>query len=113
MPCGGWWAGLYHYERKLGTTTRFVISVQFAWIIPLREKTGNYDKEAGHGRSALHYTTTRENWELRPMLIDHFSKIYYTTTRENWELRLLDQHIYHRNHYTTTRENWELRLVDP
>lgn len=36
-----------------------------------------------------HYTTTRENRELRPEMpsFDDFKN--YTTTRENWELRLM------------------------
>ena len=34
---------LYHYERKLGTMTYRLVSHPGAGIIPLREKTGNYD----------------------------------------------------------------------
>ena len=57
------------------------------------------------------YTTTRENWELRPF--GAYSTWYtdYTTTRENWELRPFTAVIEGKLDYTTTRENWELRLI--
>ena len=35
------------------------------------------------------YTTTRENWELRPLAFIIANPSNYTTTRENWELRLM------------------------
>ena len=34
---------LYHYERKQGTTTDLSLQRNTRKIIPLREKTGNYD----------------------------------------------------------------------
>ena len=37
----------------------------------------------------MHYTTTRENRELRQFDAYGFLGFYYTTTRENWELRLM------------------------
>ena len=37
-------SGLYHYERKLGTTTDSYNAPERPSIIPLREKIGNYDK---------------------------------------------------------------------
>ena len=57
------------------------------------------------------YTTTRENWELRPVVVVHQYQSNYTTTRGNWELRLNRNVESHFAHYTTTRENWELRLM--
>ena len=39
-------------------------------IIPLREKTGNYDRKKAIEKDADDYTTTRENWELRLMLLN-------------------------------------------
>ena len=59
----------------------------------------------------MHYTTTRENWELRRPSISQCVTIYYTTTRENWELRLRIRDVLAGSDYTTTRENWELRLM--
>ena len=35
-------------------------------IIPLREKIGNYDIKRYRKEAIKNYTTTRENWELRP-----------------------------------------------
>ena len=100
---------LYHYERKLGTTTSkfrawskcqiiplrekignydYVITRVKGWaIIPLREKIGNYDPVRDMVIYHANYTTTRENWELRPFFTVSLSPFYYTTTRENWELR--------------------------
>ena len=78
-------------------------------IIPLREKIGNYDVFKVLVMLGVHYTTTRENWELRPLSLIGFVLRYYTTTRENWELRLSSLTILMSIHYTTTRENWELR----
>ena len=78
-------------------------------IIPLREKTGNYDQYAEEQTWKLHYTTTRENWELRQGNRTAHMQSNYTTTRENWELRLKMALHQIGFHYTTTRENWELR----
>ena len=58
----------------------------------------------------VHYTTTRENWELRPNREQAETDFHYTTTRENWELRPIRSTIRSGIDYTTTRENWELRL---
>ena len=78
-------------------------------IIPLREKIGNYDPLLVLVRLLHHYTTTRENWELRPTAIRNFEHADYTTTRENWELRPNKLIFIFGKNYTTTRENWELR----
>ena len=56
-----------------------------------------------------HYTTTRENRELRPLPDPCTPPFHYTTTRENRELRLCAGSMYAAYHYTTTRENRELR----
>ena len=56
-----------------------------------------------------HYTTTRENRELRLLCKVIDSSPDYTTTRENRELRLCAGSMYAAYHYTTTRENRELR----
>ena len=40
-----------------------------------------------------YYTTTRENWELRPTHLTGVDGYNYTTTRENWELRPLSASI--------------------
>ena len=62
----------------------------------------------------FHYTTTRENRELRQQQSGLHRSLYYTTTRENRELRLLCKVIDSSPDYTTTRENRELRpLPDP
>ncbi len=78
-------------------------------IIPLREKTGNYDYGNIKNCDISNYTTTRENRELRPLLevVEH--PLHYTTTRENRELRHASAEGANRIHYTTTRENRELR----
>ena len=57
----------------------------------------------------FHYTTTRENRELRLLCKVIDSSPDYTTTRENRELRLCAGSMYAAYHYTTTRENRELR----
>ena len=59
-----------------------------------------------------HYTTTRENRELRLFLRCMPERKDYTTTRENWELRPAPPADRPCRHYTTTRENWELRQCD-
>ena len=56
-------------------------------IIPLREKTGNYDSLRAVLCTPSNYTTTRENRELRPNWTDEQYLSHYTTTRENRELR--------------------------
>ena len=61
-------------------------------IIPLREKIGNYDLFIGHPPLLKDYTTTRENWELRPNAKTNERHDDYTTTRENWELRHQNKH---------------------
>ena len=62
----------------------------------------------------FHYTTTRENRELRQQQSGLHRSLYYTTTRENRELRREVLTMYIGEHYTTTRENRELRpLPDP
>ena len=38
-------------------------------IIPLREKIGNYDIKRYRKEAIKNYTTTRENWELRPVSV--------------------------------------------
>ena len=58
-----------------------------------------------------HYTTTRENRELRQQQSGLHRSLYYTTTRENRELRLLCKVIDSSPDYTTTRENRELRRI--
>ena len=63
-----------------------------------------------YGANGVDYTTTRENWELRPDTKADKGDNHYTTTRENWELRPFGQNGNYILHYTTTRENWELRL---
>ena len=57
----------------------------------------------------LDYTTTRENWELRQAQLVNGTNMDYTTTRENWELRHSVELRILSSNYTTTRENWELR----
>ena len=79
-------------------------------IIPLREKIGNYDIKRYRKEAIKNYTTTRENWELRPVSVAIQGLQDYTTTRENWELRLQFCDSFRGADYTTTRENWELRL---
>ncbi len=59
----------------------------------------------------FHYTTTRENRELRQQQSGLHRSLYYTTTRENRELRLLCKVIDSSPDYTTTRENRELRRI--
>ena len=78
-------------------------------IIPPREKIGNYDRFARKCMMMLYYTTTRENWELRPAASVAVRHYHYTTTRENWELRLSAKRTINKQDYTTTRENQELR----
>ena len=46
---------LYHYDRKLGTTTEWNGTSVYGSIIPLREKIGNYDHKAV-GDKAVSYT---------------------------------------------------------
>ena len=58
-----------------------------------------------------HYTTTRENRELRQAYPSGLERLYYTTTRENRELRHAKDIPDRTEDYTTTRENWELRLM--
>ena len=122
---------LYHYERKLGTTTRTHQHRRQRQIIPLREKIGNYDartvfiflssiiplreKIGNYDLIRLHNTEVRII-PLREKIGNYDDwggvGIYaknYTTTRENWELRLIHPHGVVAEHYTTTRENWELR----
>ena len=82
-------------------------------IIPLREKTGNYDRFPLAVLPGRNYTTTRENRELRPSRLPHCSQPHYTTTRENRELRPFEQFLSQSGNYTTTRENRELRHCSP
>ena len=56
-----------------------------------------------------HYTTTRENRELRLCAGSMYAAYHYTTTRENRELRRARQAVGRSFDYTTTRENRELR----
>ena len=63
------------------------------------------------GRS-FDYTTTRENRELRQASSLPLLYADYTTTRENRELRLSGEEMRYMTNYTTTRENWELRQCD-
>ena len=60
-----------------------------------------------------HYTTTRENRELRHQAGLDLLCVDYTTTRENRELRPVGSEYLLRQNYTTTRENRELRLLPP
>ena len=60
----------------------------------------------------FHYTTTRENRELRLCAGSMYAAYHYTTTRENRELRLSGEEMRYMTNYTTTRENWELRQCD-
>ena len=60
----------------------------------------------------VHYTTTRENRELRLAGIYSHKTNDYTTTRENRELRHAMMLPYALVDYTTTRENRELRQCD-
>ena len=64
-----------------------------------------------YGANGVDYTTTRENWELRPDTKADKGDNHYTTTRENWELRPFGQNGNYMLHYTTRSENWELRLI--
>ncbi len=61
---------------------------------------------------SYHYTTTRENRELRHGVTVYTVQYNYTTTRENRELRLSHCQPSCSMHYTTTRENRELRQCD-
>ena len=61
--------------------------VRVSLIIPLREKTGNYDKTKSQLLSLSHYTTTRKNRELRQPADEGARRTDYTTTRKNRELR--------------------------
>ena len=58
-----------------------------------------------------HYTTTRENRELRPLPDPCTPPFHYTTTRENRELRQQQSGLHRSLYYTTTRENRELRRI--
>ena len=53
----------------------------YDYIFPDNQKQG---EQCSHYEN---YTTTRENWELRPHVHQGASRPYYTTTRENQELR--------------------------
>ena len=106
------WSGLllYHYERKLGTTTGVGGTFKDINYTTTRE---NWELRPAWYRRTVngYYTTTRENWELRPKAANVTAIKNYTTTRENWELRLIPGNRGKNFYYTTTRENWELRLV--
>ena len=81
-----------------------------AQIIPLREKIGNYDYQKCRHCVAHHYTTTRENWELRlatsgvvgEYRLYHYERKLGTTTLElDGRLYLVLYH-YERKLGTTT-----------
>ena len=79
-------------REKIGNYDRVYIAGWCNSIIPLREKIGNYDLFIGHPPLLKDYTTTRENWELRPNAKTNERHDDYTTTRENWELRHQNKH---------------------
>ena len=78
-------------------------------IIPLREKTGNYDALMALS-AIITIIPLREktgNYDEIPLRSPTAQN--YTTTRENRELRLRGSSRIPRYNYTTTRENRELR----
>ena len=76
-------------REKIGNYDKFSPVIPSRLIIPLREKIGNYDRFSNDSIRFFNYTTTRENWELRPAGLNPVLSANYTTTRENWELRLM------------------------
>ena len=96
-------------REKIGNYDNLHSPVADTVIIPLREKIGNYD-----GGQLL--CTTFLIIPLREKIGNYDSAFgaystwfNYTTTRENWELRLGCDWLEVMRYYTTTRENWELR----
>ena len=102
---------LYHYERKLGTTTGAAACIAIINYTTTRENRELRRVPTGVP-DLSDYTTTRENRELRQARGSSPHARYYTTTRENWELRPRHRAQHPPTHYTTTRENWELRQCD-
>ena len=56
-------------REKIGNYDVFRLLASGRLIIPLREKIGNYDMIKPCSVKDLDYTTTRENWELRPVSV--------------------------------------------
>ena len=102
---------LYHYERKLGTTTFRSMSFLSSSLYHYERKLGTTTPVHAVQTVGLLYHYER-NWELRLMRAISSRPIQYTTTRENWELRRRIARCPWQYDYTTTRENWELRQCD-
>ena len=56
-------------REKIGSYDDYTDEAVESMIIPLREKIGSYDWFVTRAVSAFNYTTTRENWELRLVLV--------------------------------------------
>ncbi len=56
-------------REKIGNYDPKFIAICAVAIIPLREKIGNYDIKRYRKEAIKNYTTTRENWELRPVSV--------------------------------------------
>ena len=56
-------------REKIGNYDGLSRLVGIFKIIPLREKIGNYDIKRYRKEAIKNYTTTRENWELRPVSV--------------------------------------------
>ncbi len=102
---------LYHYKKKRGTTTQQDTSRHLHCIIPLQEKTGNYNATSSIVNPAAYYTTTRKNGELQQIIDIIERQADYTTTRKNGELQLGHEACTFCHNYTTTRKNGELQQV--